>query len=138
MFKRLIFFFLLIGFLLIITPAYGQGLVPEASGPSCDKGDATYCGNYELNDFVVLAIKVSRWILGIVGSLALLMFIYGGVMFLTSAGGSDAISKAKKIIIAAIIGLIIVLGSWLIIRFVMQSMGLTWEGKIETPQTVQE
>lgn len=121
-------------FVLNISLAYGQGLVPQATGSaSCPGGNATYCGNYEINDFVALAINVSKWILGMVGSLSLVMFIYGGVMFLISAGGSEQISKAKQIIVAAVIGLIIVFASYLIIQFVLGSMGLTWSGKIAVP-----
>jgi len=135
MFKKNILMVIFLGlFVFNISLAYSQGLVPEASGNSnCPGGDATYCGNYEVNDFVSLAINVSKWILGMVGSLALIMFIYGGVMFLISGGGSEKISQAKKIIIAAVIGLIIVFASYLIIQFVLGSMGLTWSGKIAVP-----
>lgn len=111
--------------------AYGQGgIIPEDHDTNCPAGYTGNCGDYELNDFIVLAIKVSQWILGIVGSLSLLMFIYGGLSFLISAGSSDKITKAKDIIVAAVIGLIIVFASWLIIKFVMQSMGINWNGQI--------
>jgi len=134
MLKKNIFLIVFLGlFVFNISLAYGQGIIPEATGKPCSGGDATYCGNYELNDFIALAINVSKWILGIVGSLALVMFIYGGVLFLISGGGSEKISQAKKIIIAAVIGLIIVFASYLIIRFVMGSMGLDWSGQIAVP-----
>ncbi|PKM87234.1 hypothetical protein CVU83_03225 [Candidatus Falkowbacteria bacterium HGW-Falkowbacteria-2] len=89
-------------------------------------------GNYDLNDMVLLAIRASRIILGLVGSLALLMFIYGGLMFLISSGSSEKVTKAKNIIIAAAIGLIIVFTSFVIIRFVLEMMGISWNG-IYTP-----
>ena len=118
-------------FVFNVSLAYGQGLVPQ-TGRTCTVNgvvhDAAYCGNYEINDFIVLAINVSKWILGMVGSLTLVMFIYGGVLFLVSGGGSEKISQAKKIIVAAIIGLVIVFASYLIIQFVLGSMGLTWSG----------
>lgn len=134
MLKKNILLIVFLGlFVFNISLAYGQGIVPQATGKSCAGGDATYCGNYELNDFISLAINVSKWILGIVGSLALVMFIYGGVLFLISGGGSEKISQAKKIIVAAVIGLIIVFASFLIIKFVMGSMGLDWNGKIAVP-----
>ena len=121
-------------FVVNVSFALAQGIVPQATGSSdCPGGDATYCGNYELNDFVSLAINVSKWILGIVGSLSLVMFVYGGFMFLISAGGSEKIGQAKKIIVAAVIGLIIVFTSYLIIQFVLGSMGLTWNGQIAVP-----
>lgn len=88
-------------------------------------------GDYSLNDILGIAIGASRWILGIVGSLALLMFIYGGFTFLISAGSSEKISEARKIIVAAVIGLIIIFASYLIIQFVLGSLGLNWQGKPE-------
>jgi len=133
MFKKNLFLIIFLSFFLLsVSTALGAGILPNASGKACDAGDAAYCGNYELNDFVSLAIKVSQWILGIIGSLSLIMFIYGGFMFLISAGSSEAISKAKKIIVAAVVGLIIVFSSYLIIKFVMSSMGLSWDGTIGT------
>lgn len=92
-----------------------------------------YDGSYGLNDFIIQAIRISRMILGFVGSLALIMFIYGGFMFLTSGGSKESITKGQKAIIAATVGLIIVFSSYLIISFVLKSMGLTWSGTISIP-----
>ncbi len=137
MFKKIIFVVLFLNLLFLNIPlAYGQGILPAATGtttPSCKGGDTTYCGDYGVNDFVQLAVNISQWILGIVGSLALVMFIYGGLMFLISAGSSDKIAEARKIIVAAAIGLIIVFASYLIIKFVLLSLGLNWRGSIEAP-----
>lgn len=75
-----------------------------------------------LDGFVKIAIAVAAWILGITGSLALLFFIYGGFMFLISAGSSERVQKAKQIIIGAVIGVVIVLTSFLIIDFIITSL----------------
>ncbi|MFA5131672.1 MAG: hypothetical protein WC467_04665 [Patescibacteria group bacterium] len=85
-------------------------------------------GDYSLNDIMAIAIGASRWILGIIGSLALIMFIYGGFTFLISGGSSEKVGQARKIIIAAVIGLLIVFSSYLIIKFVLASLGLNWQG----------
>ena len=117
--------------LVLFSPVlvYGAGIIPEPSGAStCPANYNGTCGDYTVNDFIVLAVRVSSWILGIVGSLTLLMFIYGGTMFLISAGSSDKIGEARKIIVAATIGLLIVLASFLIIKFVLGAMGLSWNG----------
>lgn len=90
-------------------------LVPQ--GTKYDTGD------YELNDFVQVGVNVTKIILGTVGSLSLLMFVYGGVMMLISAGNSDQVSKAKGIIMAAIIGLVIVFVSYIIVSFVISALG---------------
>ncbi len=103
---------------------FKEGVVPVT-------GKAT--GDYGLNDFVQLGINVAAWILGIVGSLALVMFIYGGFMFLISAGNSSSVEKAQKIIAGSVIGLIIVFTSYIIVRFSMQALGLDWQGKSSVP-----
>lgn len=149
MFKKSFFIAITLGLLLFniasVQAANDTGILPKASGAATQGckapagsglDDATYCGNYEVNDFVALGIKVSQYILGLVGSLSLLMFIYGGVMFLISGGSADSIGKAKKILIAAVIGLCIVFASYLIIKTVLKAMGLDWSGKIEKPKAV--
>jgi len=93
-------------------------------------------GNYELNDFLFLAVNVSQWILGIVGSLALLMFVYGGLTFVLSGGSAQAVDKGKKILIGAVIGLAIVFASWTIIRFSMSALGLNWDGTSAVPTQI--
>lgn len=105
----------------------GLGLVPQATGnvtPNCPSpppgsgmSHATYCGDYQVNDMVGLAVITAQWILGIVGSLTLMMFVYGGIMFMISAGSSEKVAQARKIIVAAIVGLLIVFSSWMVIRF---------------------
>ena len=64
-------------------------------------------------------------LLGLVGSIALLFFVYGGVMFLVSAGNTEMISKARGIIIGAIVGIIIVFASYTIINFIMKALGIS-------------
>ena len=93
-------------------------------------------GNYTLNDAMQLGVNVSQLILGIVGSLALLMFIIGGLMFLVSGGNSQTVETGKKILIGAVIGLAIVFASYLIIQFSMQAMGLNWRGTTNVPTSL--
>jgi hypothetical protein len=124
MFKKIIAVLIFsIIFITGVQTISAAGLIPEASGTASCKGTATYCGDYTVNDFVSLVILASQWILGIVGSLSLIMFIYGGFMFLISSGSSDKVGQAKKIIVAAVIGLIIVFSSYLIIKFVIGALG---------------
>jgi hypothetical protein len=113
-------------------------ILPIATGESeCSSGTGrtpTDCGDYAVSDFVSLAINVSKFILGLVGSLTLAMFVYGGFLFLISTGSSDKIGEAKKIITAALVGLIIVFASYVIISFVFKTMGLNWQGQVELPK----
>lgn len=80
-------------------------------------------GDYTLNDVLTVGVRAVDIILGVVGSLALLFFVYGGVMFLVSAGSSDKVKQAKTIIINAVIGLAVVFLSYLIVKFVLEAIG---------------
>lgn len=83
-----------------------------------------YCGDYQLNDFVVILVKVSKIILALSGSLALIAFIIGGYMFLLSGGNSNMVERGKLTLIGAVIGLIIVFTSFLAINTIMTSLGI--------------
>jgi len=89
----------------------GDGIIP----PDCT-GDARSC---DIKDFAVLAINISRIILGISGSLALLFFVYGGVMWVLSSGNASMVDKGRKAIVAAVIGIAIIFGSWMIVNFIL-------------------
>lgn len=123
--------------LVLALQVSAQEILPQATGSSnCSTQGGmspTDCGDYAINDFLTLAINISKFVFGILGSLTLLMFVYGGLMFLISAGSADKVGQAKKIITAAVVGLLIVFGSWLIINFVFKAMGLNWQGKVEIP-----
>lgn len=58
------------------------------------------------------------WVLEISGSIALFMLIVGGVMYITSAGDEQKVATAKKIFNFTIIGLILILLSYSIIKVV--------------------
>jgi hypothetical protein len=105
--------------------------ISKAQSSLIDTSDPSYRdGSYELNDFIELIIRASDLILRFVGSLALLFFIYGGFMFMFSSGSTEQVSKAKGIIKASVIGLILVFASFLIIRFVLIALNvdINWEG----------
>ncbi|MEI8360760.1 MAG: hypothetical protein WCG01_01390 [bacterium] len=61
--------------------------------------------------------------LGIVGSLTLLMFVYGGFLWLTSAGNAKAVDKGKSILLWSTIGLAIIFSSYALVKFTIQSIG---------------
>ena len=68
--------------------------------------------------YLLLLIGVANAILMIVGGIALLVFIYGGFLLLTSAGG-DGVKKGKETLIAAVIGLVIIFSAQLLLNFVL-------------------
>lgn len=109
----------------IFTASASEGLLPEQKGKKpCEAGVAN-CGNYSLNDIVMIAVKISEFILGIVGSLSLLAFVAGGLMMMLSGGNAEMVTRGKQTIIGATIGLIIVFTSYTIIYFIFKSLGIS-------------
>lgn len=47
-------------------------------------------------------------VIGSIGAISLLMFIYGGFLWLTSAGKSEKVEEGKKTLIWATLGLVII------------------------------
>ena len=69
-------------------------------------------------DLKATVINILQWVLGILALVAVIMIIMGGVWWMTAGGNEEKIEKAKKIISAAVIGLIIVMLAWAIVIFV--------------------
>jgi hypothetical protein len=67
--------------------------------------------------------KVINSVLGIVGSLALVMFVYGGLIWMTSSGSSEQVKKGRDILIWAAIGLVIIFSAYGLVRFVIVGVG---------------
>lgn len=68
------------------------------------------------------AVNVSQIILGVTGSIALLIFVIGGIMYMTSGGSSDKVKKATTMLKTAVIGIAIILLAGLIIQTVLKSL----------------
>jgi hypothetical protein len=67
-------------------------------------------------DVRVIFARVISAALSIVGSLALLMFVYGGVMWLTSRGDTKQVDKGKQTLIWATLGIVIIFASYVIVN----------------------
>lgn len=67
--------------------------------------------------------RVIRAGLGIAGSLALVMFVWGGFVYLTSRGESAKIELGKKTLVWAAIGLLVLFGAYALVSFVLTALG---------------
>lgn len=59
-------------------------------------------------------------ILGLVGSIFIILIIWAGFRWLTSAGNTDQVKKSKDIIINSVIGLAIIVASYIISYSILQ------------------
>lgn len=81
-------------------------------------------GNYTISSFEAMAIFVGKAILGLSGTFALAMFVWGGIQMITAAGKSKTFESGRDTVINALVGLAIILCSYLIINFVLRTVGV--------------
>lgn len=59
-----------------------------------------------------LATKIAGWVGGVAGVIVFMFFIYGGFLYLTSAGNTEQAKKGGQTIVNSILGLMILLLSY--------------------------
>lgn len=106
------------------------GSCSSDAGKGCDESDCIKmcCGTYEVNDIMNYVIKAMNIMFGLVGSLVLLFFIYGGFLFLTAAGSNERVTKGKRVIIGSVVGLLIVFFAYTIIGYVFVILDVNTAG----------
>lgn len=115
--------------LLITAPAFAQenkiigGLCTGAELEVTENPSAT-CetdsnATEKLNDLVRSVINLLSIIVGVI---AVIMIIVGGLRYITSGGNDTSVTSAKNTILYAVIGLIIVALAQVIVRFVLNQI----------------
>lgn len=125
MIKLLLASFLLLLNLFAAPAVWAEGIVPDyncsTDNPDGSKGAKAY-GRYDLEGMLDIAQTTTQFILGISGALALLMFFYGGILWLISGGEDAKVTQGREAFTQATIGLIIILGSWVFVNFVVVTL----------------
>jgi len=61
---------------------------------------------------------IDTWVLSLAGGLAVLFIIIGGLQYMTAAGSEERVKTAKRTLTYAIIGLVLVIFAYAIIKFI--------------------
>ncbi len=94
--------------LLLLLPLSAKALDSiKLTNPLCPTG-ATSCVE-TAPEFAKLLIT---GILGLSGALALFMFVWGGLLWMTSGGNSQRVEKGRSTLVWATIGLLVIFGSY--------------------------
>ena len=75
------------------------------------------------SDINVIIGNVVQVLLGLSGSVALLMFIWGGLLWLTSAGRKDQVKKGRDTLIWAGVGLVVIFSAYIVLRTLITLLG---------------
>src|SRR3990167_2093173 len=71
---------------------------------------------------IVIAARIIRIVLGFLGIISVILVIYAGWLWMTSAGDERKIERAKAMLKNAVIGIIIILLSFAIVSFILGSL----------------
>lgn len=66
---------------------------------------------------------VINYFLGLLGLVAVGFLIYSGILMVTAGGNDEQITKARKVIMYAVVGIVIILLSYTIVTFVTSALG---------------
>ncbi len=107
-------FFIIFASLLPFFPALGAGTTDLENPIS---------GINSLLDGNVYIGGVIKRVLAIIGSLALLMLVYGGLSIILAAGNDTKIKQGKSIVTYTAIGLVVIFMSYAAITFFLNTLG---------------
>ncbi len=112
--------------MLIIAPAFAIALPAAADaddllwgGKESEVNSTIGLGDTDPREMAASIINVA---LGFLGIVAVVIILVGGFKWMTAGGNEDKVAEARKLITAGIIGLVIILASWAIARFVINAL----------------
>lgn len=94
-------------------PLTSEQLLPEAAA------QYTGLGNTDIRVAIAQIIRIALSFLGII---AIVITLYGGFKWMIAGGNDEKVGEAKRILVAGLIGLAIILTAFAITQFVISSI----------------
>lgn len=84
----------------------------------------------QLCHFFVMLDRILDFVLfHLVPPIAVIMLVIGGITFFLAGGNPQAVGRARGILTAAVIGLVIIYGAWLLVNAFFMLIGVSeWTG----------
>lgn len=109
------------------VPVFAAGKVRCPDGINAD--DLTKCksigssdNNLNNGNLMTTLNQIINVIIGVIGFIAVIVIILGGVQYTTSAGEASKVKKAKDTIMYGIVGLVVALLAYSIVNFVLSNL----------------
>lgn len=80
-------------------------------------------GSKEVVSFQDIIRGIITVALGLIGAISLVMFIYGGMLWITSRGKAKQIEQGKNTVTWAVIGIITVFASYAVLTAIFEALG---------------
>ena len=116
--------------LYLVSPVLAQGSGSTQTSGETDSGGGDLVDTTSLQnplgpgnlDPRAIIGNIIRVMLGLVGSLALAVFVWGGFTWVMSAGNDEKIKKGKDMMVWASLGLAVVFLSYVLVRFIIEAL----------------
>ncbi len=106
--KFIVYLLFVLGFLAVSAPVLAVVTIPNYLG---------------VNNFGELLLRIAEGIGTIITALGTIMIIWSAVLFLTSAGSAEKMTKAKTALIYAMIGIIVGISASTIVNIIRTIIG---------------
>ncbi len=108
----------------------------DVTGPLGKFGETSGMGKKEeasaQNKLIETIAKLIQAALGLLGIILVVLVIYAGFLWMTAQGNEEQVSKAKKMLTNAVIGMVIIMAAYAITGFVVNAI-LTGTGVAQNP-----
>ena len=110
-----------------ISPAYAKVICAngktEEKYENCSEWNETSGSELSKNsDLMKILQTVINVIVGVIGFVAVVMIIMGGISFATSQGDSSKVAKARNTILYGVVGLVVAMLAFAIVNFVLTNV----------------
>ena len=111
----------------LVYSGVAKGQVGQADMLGTEIGASAGLTSADPRLMVALIIK---WVMGLMGMVALIIFLYSGFEWMTSMGNDQKVGDAKKRIWYAVIGMVVLLSAYAITMFVFKTVYLVTDARI--------
>lgn len=118
----------LIVFMAVFTPHLSYAAMPSNDWwPLVQCGvtnspDPTYQKECGFSDVIALIARIVRFLIIFGLSVAAIVFVWAGVLYITAGGNPEQINEAHKIFLKVLVGFILMLSAWLIVKFIQDTI----------------
>ncbi|MBI2607230.1 MAG: hypothetical protein HYW51_00130 [Candidatus Doudnabacteria bacterium] len=109
---------LILTLLMLVTPLIA-GAQQGFQVPDPAQGNTGLPGDTSITAFIIRIINIA---LAIAGLVAVLFLIIGGFRYITAGGNEEAGESARKIITNAVIGIVVIILSFVIVRVISNAL----------------
>ena len=105
----------------IFVLAFSFCVIPAMAQPELGLNYATNLGlASQEGDVRDTAVDIVKYLMTFLGIIAVVVILLGGFKWMTAGGNEDKVAEAKKLLVAGMVGLVIILAAFAIVTFVIQ------------------